>query len=223
MDFFRKEGRGGQGIRMNTTMPSDSARPRAAPRRSVFMLGAVLAAAGLAAFLVGARGPHPADAWQAYSHQFSPVVGDGPGRGALLGRHPHHQGPLERPAGAGCAEAFAGLFPALLRAVSWFLSRENTSVPLAARRPARQGGLAEHPVPFYPRRRRAADPLRHRLRVSSPGPQAETRRRAPAVRACGGCVAGRAPRDPADADRIQQPHEPAGPASIVSRSPWCSA
>ena len=56
---------------MNTTMPP-VLPAAAAPRRSApsFPLGAVLAAAGLVAFLAGLFGPHPQRAWQAFLINF---------------------------------------------------------------------------------------------------------------------------------------------------------
>jgi hypothetical protein len=91
---------------MNAIQPSRDA----APQRSLFMLGAVLAAAGLAAFLAGLFSPHPQRAWQAFLINF--LLWSAVAQGALLFSAVTHvvkarwTGPL-----SGLSEAFAGFFP----------------------------------------------------------------------------------------------------------------
>ncbi len=91
---------------MNTTMPP----VEPAPPRSLFTLGAVLAAAGLAAFLAGIFGPHPQRAWQAFLINF--LLWSAMAQGAVLFSAVTHtakarwSGPL-----SGLATAFAGFFP----------------------------------------------------------------------------------------------------------------
>jgi hypothetical protein len=91
---------------MNTIQPGRYA----APRRSVFMLGAVLAAAGVAAFLAGLIGPHPQRAWQAFLINF--LLWSAIAQGAVLFSavtrvvKARWTGPL-----SGLSEAFAGFFP----------------------------------------------------------------------------------------------------------------
>ena len=95
---------------MTTTMPLVQPDRRAAPWRSLFMLGAVLAAAGLTAFLSGLFGPHPQMAWQAFLINF--LLWSAMAQGAVLFAAVTHTvkarwaGPL-----SGLAEAFAGFFP----------------------------------------------------------------------------------------------------------------
>ena len=95
---------------MNTTMPAVQPGRRAAPQRSLFLLGAVLAAAGLATFLAGLFGPHPQRAWQAFLINF--LLWSAMAQGAVLFSAVTHTvkarwaGPL-----SGLAEAFAGFFP----------------------------------------------------------------------------------------------------------------
>ena len=95
---------------MNTTMPPIQAGRRAAPQRLLLMFGAVLAAAGLAAFLAGLFGPHPQRAWQAFLINF--LLWSAMAQGAVLFAAVTHTvkarwaGPL-----SGLAEAFAGFFP----------------------------------------------------------------------------------------------------------------
>ena len=95
---------------MNTTMPPIQAGRRAAPQRLLLMFGAVLAAAGLAAFLAGLFGPHPQRAWQAFLINF--LLWSAMAQGAVLFSAVTHTvkarwaGPL-----SGLAEAFAGFFP----------------------------------------------------------------------------------------------------------------
>lgn len=91
---------------MNAIQPSRDA----APQRSLFMLGAVLAAAGLAAFLAGLFGPHPQRVWQAFLINF--LLWSAMAQGAVLFSAVTHvvkarwTGPL-----SGLSEAFAGFFP----------------------------------------------------------------------------------------------------------------
>jgi hypothetical protein len=91
---------------MNTTMPP----VEPAPPRSLFTLGAVLAAAGLIAFLAGILGPHPQRAWQAFLINF--LLWSAMAQGAVLFSAVTHtakarwSGPL-----SGLATAFAGFFP----------------------------------------------------------------------------------------------------------------
>jgi len=95
---------------MNTTMAPVQLGRAAAPPRSLFTLGALLAAAGLAAFLAGLLGPHPQRAWQAFLINF--LLWSAMAQGALLFSAVTHTakarwaGPL-----SGLAEAFAGFFP----------------------------------------------------------------------------------------------------------------
>ena len=95
---------------MNTTMPPIEPGRRAAPPGSLFTLGAVLAAAGLAAFLAGLFGPHPQRAWQAFLVNF--LLWSAMAQGAVLFSAVTHTvkarwtGPL-----SGLAGAFAGFFP----------------------------------------------------------------------------------------------------------------
>jgi hypothetical protein len=91
---------------MNAIQPSRAA----AQQRSLFMLGTVLAAAGLAAFLAGLFGPHPQRAWQAFLINF--LLWSAMAQGAVLFSALTHvvrarwTGPL-----SGLSEAFAGFFP----------------------------------------------------------------------------------------------------------------
>ena len=95
---------------MNTTTPAVQPDRRAAPQRSLLLLGAVLAAAGLATFLAGLFGPHPQRAWQAFLINF--LLWSAMAQGAVLFSAVTHTvkarwaGPL-----SGLAEAFAGFFP----------------------------------------------------------------------------------------------------------------
>ena len=95
---------------MTTTMPLVQPDRRAAPQRSLFIFGAVLAAAGLTAFLSGLFGPHPQMAWQAFLINF--LLWSAMAQGAVLFAAVTHTvkarwaGPL-----SGLAEAFAGFFP----------------------------------------------------------------------------------------------------------------
>jgi hypothetical protein len=95
---------------MNASMPSVQPGRNAAPQRSLFTLGAVLAAAGLAAFLAGLFGPHPQRAWQAFLINF--LLWSAMAQGAVLFSALTHTvkarwtGPL-----SGLSEAFAGFFP----------------------------------------------------------------------------------------------------------------
>ena len=95
---------------MNTTMPPVQPGRNAAPPRSLFTLGAVLASAGLAAFLAGLFGPQPQRAWQAFLINF--LLWSAMAQGALLFSAVTHTvkarwaGPL-----SGLAGAFAGFFP----------------------------------------------------------------------------------------------------------------
>jgi hypothetical protein len=95
---------------MNATMPPAQPGRDAAPQRSVFTLGAVLAAAGLAAFLAGLFGPHPQRVWQAFLINF--LLWSAMAQGAVLFSavtrvtKARWTGPL-----SGLSEAFAGFFP----------------------------------------------------------------------------------------------------------------
>jgi hypothetical protein len=95
---------------MTTTMPLVQPDRSAAPQRSLFIFGAVLAAAGLTAFLSGLFGPHPQMAWQAFLINF--LLWSAMAQGAVLFAAVTHTvkarwaGPL-----SGLAEAFAGFFP----------------------------------------------------------------------------------------------------------------
>jgi hypothetical protein len=95
---------------MTTTMPLVQPDRCAAPQRSLVIFGAVLAAAGLTAFLSGLFGPHPQRAWQAFLINF--LLWSAMAQGAVLFAAVTHTvkarwaGPL-----SGLAEAFAGFFP----------------------------------------------------------------------------------------------------------------
>jgi len=95
---------------MNTRTRSESVVSPAAPRRSVFATAAVLTAAGLAAFLVGAAGQEPGRAWQAYFINF--LLWSSVAQGAVLFSavtritRARWSGPLD-----GLSGAFAGFFP----------------------------------------------------------------------------------------------------------------
>jgi len=95
---------------MNAITPLAPSGPGAAPQRSLFTLGAVLAAAGLAAFVVGLFGPQPQRAWQAFLINF--LLWSAMAQGAVLFAAVTHTvkarwaGPL-----SGLAQAFAGFFP----------------------------------------------------------------------------------------------------------------
>jgi hypothetical protein len=95
---------------MNTTLPPLPPGRRAASQRFLLLFGAVLAAAGLAAFVSGLFGPHPQRAWQAFLINF--LLWSAMAQGAVLFAAVTHTakarwaGPL-----GGLAEAFAGFFP----------------------------------------------------------------------------------------------------------------
>ena len=95
---------------MNTRTPSESVVSPAAPRRSVFAIAAVLTAAGLVAFLVGAAGQEPGRAWQAYFINF--LLWSSVAQGAVLFSavtcitRARWSGPLD-----GLSGAFTGFFP----------------------------------------------------------------------------------------------------------------
>ena len=95
---------------MNATTPAVQTGRAAAPPRSLFVLGAILAAAGLAAFLTGLFGPQPQRAWQAFLINF--LLWSAMAQGAMLFAAVTHTvkarwaGPL-----SGLSQAFAGFFP----------------------------------------------------------------------------------------------------------------
>ena len=95
---------------MNATTPAVQTGRAAAPPRSLFVLGAILAATGLAAFLAGLFGPQPQRAWQAFLINF--LLWSAMAQGAVLFSAVTHTvkarwtGPL-----SGLAGAFAGFFP----------------------------------------------------------------------------------------------------------------
>ena len=95
---------------MNTRTRSESVVSPAAPRRSLFAIAALLTAAGLAAFLVGAAGQEPGRAWQAYFINF--LLWSSVAQGAVLVSavtritRSRWSGPLD-----GLSGAFAGFFP----------------------------------------------------------------------------------------------------------------
>jgi len=91
---------------MNAIQPSRDT----VPQRSLFMLGAVLAAVGLAAFLTGLFGPHPQRVWQAFLINF--LLWSAMAQGAVLFSAVTHV-VKARWTGAlsGLSEAFAGFFP----------------------------------------------------------------------------------------------------------------
>jgi hypothetical protein len=95
---------------MNATTPAVQTGRAAAPPRSLFVLGAILAATGLAAFLAGLFGPQPQRAWQAFLINF--LLWSAMAQGAMLFAAVTHTvkarwaGPL-----SGLSQAFAGFFP----------------------------------------------------------------------------------------------------------------
>ena len=95
---------------MSAILPSVQSSRNAAPQRSLFMLGAILAAAGVAAFLAGLFGAHPQRAWQALLINF--LLWSAMAQGAVLFSavtctvKARWAGPL-----SGLSEAFAGFFP----------------------------------------------------------------------------------------------------------------
>jgi hypothetical protein len=95
---------------MNAIAPAHRPAPAAAPQRSTLVLGAVLAAAGLAAFLAGLFGSQPQRAWQAFFINF--LLWSAIAQGAVLFAALTHTvkarwaGPL-----SGLSQAFAGFFP----------------------------------------------------------------------------------------------------------------
>jgi hypothetical protein len=95
---------------MNATTPSVRPPAAPAPQRSLFMLGAILVVAGLAAFMAGIFGPHPQRAWQAFLINF--LLWSAMAQGAVLFAAVTHTvkarwaGPL-----GGLSQAFAGFFP----------------------------------------------------------------------------------------------------------------
>jgi hypothetical protein len=95
---------------MNATTPAVQTGRAAAPPRSLFVLGAILTAAGLAAFLAGLLGPQPQRAWQAFLINF--LLWSAMAQGAMLFAAVTHTvkarwaGPL-----SGLSQAFAGFFP----------------------------------------------------------------------------------------------------------------
>jgi hypothetical protein len=95
---------------MSAILPSVQSSRNAAPQRSLFMLGAILAAAGVATFLAGLFGAHPQRAWQAFLINF--LLWSAMAQGAVLFSavtctvKARWAGPL-----SGLSEAFAGFFP----------------------------------------------------------------------------------------------------------------
>jgi hypothetical protein len=113
---------------MNATLPSVQPGTAAAPRRSLFMLGAVLAAAGLAAFIAGLFGPNPQRAWQAFLINF--LLWSAMAQGAVLFAAVTHTvkarwtGPL-----SGLSQAFTGFFPLSLACFLTLLIGRNHLFP----------------------------------------------------------------------------------------------
>ncbi|MCU0590832.1 MAG: hypothetical protein MUC57_05085 [Desulfobacterales bacterium] len=95
---------------MNAPIPSVQPNPAAATPRSIFMFGAVLALAGLAAFIVGLLGAQPQRAWQAFLINF--LLWSGMAQGAVLFAAVTHT-VKARWAGSlsGLSQAFVGFFP----------------------------------------------------------------------------------------------------------------
>ncbi|MCU0585935.1 MAG: hypothetical protein MUC46_07680 [Desulfobacterales bacterium] len=95
---------------MSTHAPSPSSPPLAPPGRGVLVPAAVLAAGGLAVFLLGAAGAEPGRAWQAFLINF--VLWSSIAQGAVLFSavtritRARWSGPLD-----GLSGAFAGFFP----------------------------------------------------------------------------------------------------------------
>jgi len=95
---------------MNTSTPAILPGHASAPPRTLFMFGALLAAAGLAAFLAGLFGAHPHRAWQAFLVNF--LLWSAMAQGAVLFAAVAHTvkarwaGPL-----SGLSQAFVGFFP----------------------------------------------------------------------------------------------------------------
>lgn len=91
-------------------MPGDSQTDAMAPKRSLFILGAVLVAAGSIAFFTGILGGHPQRAWHAYLINF--LLWSAIAQGAVLFSavirltKARWSGPL-----SGLSEAFSGFFP----------------------------------------------------------------------------------------------------------------
>jgi hypothetical protein len=113
---------------MNTGMPSVSPGPAAEPPRTLFVFGALLATAGLAAFLAGLFGPHPQRAWQAFLVNF--LLWSAMAQGAVLFAALTHTvkarwaGPL-----SGLSQAFAGFFPLSLACFLTLLIGRNHLFP----------------------------------------------------------------------------------------------
>jgi hypothetical protein len=95
---------------MSATMPSIQPPRNAAKQRSLFMLGLVLATAGVAAFLTGLFDVHPQRAWLAFLINF--LLWSAMAQGAVLFAavtctvKARWAGPL-----SGLSQAFAGFFP----------------------------------------------------------------------------------------------------------------
>ena len=186
---------------MNTRTPSESVVSPAAPRRSVFAIAALLTAAGLAAFLVGAAGQEPGRAWQAYFINF--LLWSSVAQGAVLFSavtritRARWSGPLD-----GLSGAFTGFFP-LSFALFLVLYLGNAHVFPWVHEDL-HGKEVWLNIPFVFARDGAGLLILYiigfmfirqalRLRIEPAAAVSGLRR----------MVAGHAPRDPADADRIR--------------------
>ena len=186
---------------MNTRTPSESVVSPASPRRSVFAIAAVLTAAGLAAFLVGAAGQEPGRAWQAYFINF--LLWSSVAQGAVLFSavtritRARWSGPLD-----GLSGAFTGFFP--LSFVLFLILYLGSTHVFPWVHEDLHGKEVWLNIPFVFARDGAGLLILYiigfmflrqalRLRIE-PGAAVSGLRR---------MVAGPAPRDPADADRIR--------------------
>jgi hypothetical protein len=186
---------------MNTRIPSESVVSPASPRRSVFAIAALLTAAGLAAFLVGAAGQEPGRAWQAYFINF--LLWSSVAQGAVLFSavtritRARWSGPLD-----GLSGAFTGFFP-LSFALFLVLYLGNAHVFPWVHEDL-HGKEVWLNIPFVFARDGAGLLILYiigfmfirqalRLRIEPAAAVSGLRR----------MVAGHAPRDPADADRIR--------------------
>ncbi len=186
---------------MNTRTRSESVVSPAAPRRSVFAIAAVLTAAGLAAFLVGAAGQEPGRAWQAYFINF--LLWSSVAQGAVLFSavtritRARWSGPLD-----GLSGAFAGFFPlSFVLFLVLYLGNAHVFPWVHADLHGKEAWLN---IPFVFARDGAGLLMLYiigfmflrqalRLRMEPGAPVSGLRR----------LVAGSAPCDPADADRIR--------------------
>ena len=205
---------------MTTTMPLVQPDRRAAPQRSLFIFGAVLAAAGLTAFLSGLFGPHPQMAWQAFLINF--LLWSAMAQGAVLFAAVTHTvkarwaGPL-----SGLAEAFAGFFPLSFACfLVLLLGKEHLFPWLHEDLHGKEVWLN---IPFLFTRDGIGFLVLYgigwaflsqdlKLKLGTSGPGGGLRR----------LLAGRIPQNDADIQRVKAARA-CGAASTVLRLPWCSA